>query len=168
MKKLMLIPIALIVLAGTIAACGGSDDKELEVSDVWSRTSATTQENGAVYMTIKSPVDDRLVKAGVPTSIGAKTEIHETVTSGSQNEGGEGQEPMGSGDGEMGGDAMMSMRPVSAIDLPAGEDTVLEPGGYHIMILNLAKPLQIGQTFPVTLTLEKAGEVQVDATVKEG
>jgi len=75
---------------------------------------------------------------------------------------------MGSGDGEMGGDAMMSMRPVSAIDLPAGEDTVLEPGGYHIMILNLAKPLQIGQTFPVTLTLEKAGEVQVDATVKEG
>ncbi|MBK8294778.1 MAG: copper chaperone PCu(A)C [Solirubrobacterales bacterium] len=168
MKKLMLIPIALIVVAGTLAACGGSDDEKLEISDVWSRTSAVSQENGAVYMTIKSPVDDRLVKASVSTSIGAKTEIHETVTSGSETEGGEGQEAMKPGDGEMGGDAMMSMRPVSAVDLPAGQDVVLAPGGYHIMILELAKPLQIGETFPVTLTLETAGEVQVDATVKEG
>lgn len=149
MKKPLLIPVALIVLAGTLATCGGSDDGKLQISDAWSRTPAVTQENGAVYMTIQSPVDVQLIKVGVPASIAGKAELHGTVASGS------------------GGDSVMSMRPASALDLPAGQDVVLEPGGSHVMLLKLAKPLQSGETFPLTLTLEKAGEVQVDATVRE-
>ena len=183
MNKKLLIPIVLIVLAGTLAACGGSNDDELEITDVWSRTSAMTQENGAVYATFKSPVDDSLIKASVPAAVAAKTELHETVTSEPTTEGemgdtmdGQSQMDADSGmdaEGERGSDAemgssMMGVRPVAAIELPAGEEVFLEPGGYHIMILELVKPLSIGQTIPVTLTLEEAGEVQVDATVREG
>ena len=60
----------------------------------------------------------------------------------------------------MGGDDMgmggMTMREVARIPLPAGEAVTLEPGGYHVMLLELAAPLTAGQTFPVTLTFEEA------------
>ncbi|MGB0120744.1 MAG: copper chaperone PCu(A)C [Solirubrobacterales bacterium] len=182
MKKLILIPIMMFVLAGTVVACGGSDD-DLEVTDVWSRVTTPTQDSGAVYMTIESPEDDKLLKASVPASIAGKTEVHETVSSDAETEGSMDEDAMSDdsmsedamdedamGDDSMHGDdhdMLMGMRPVSSIDLPAGEEVILEPGGYHIMMMDLADPITDGETFQVTLTFEKAGEVEVNATARE-
>ncbi|MFZ8900881.1 MAG: copper chaperone PCu(A)C [Ilumatobacteraceae bacterium] len=44
---------------------------------------------------------------------------------------------------------------------------MLKPGGYHVMIFDLVAPLEIGQTFDVTLTFEKAGDVIVPVEVRE-
>ena len=41
-----------------------------------------------------------------------------------------------------------------------------EPGGYHVMLIDLVKPLEVGQTVPVTLTFAKAGTIEVTATVR--
>jgi len=180
MKKLLLIPILMLTLAGTIAACGSSEES-LKVTDAWTRVTTPSQETGAIYLTVNSPENDKLVKASVPTSIAGKTEIHETVTSDpnadesmgdDKDQGSMKDESMGgqSADESMhGGDtgSMMGMRHVSSIDLSAGEDLVLEPGGFHIMLFDLTGPIKDGDVVPVTLTFEKAGEVKVDATARE-
>lgn len=48
------------------------------------------------------------------------------------------------------------------LPLPAGEMVVLEPGGLHVMFVNLTAPLVQGQSFPATLVFENAGEVTVE------
>jgi hypothetical protein len=66
------------------------------------------------------------------------------------------------------GSESMTMQPVDSIELPAGEAVELKPGGYHIMLLDLVKPLEVGQSIDVTLTFDKAGEKTVTAEVREG
>jgi len=61
---------------------------------------------------------------------------------------------------------VMRMREVPAIDLPAGQRVELRPGGLHIMFINLKAPLKVGDTFPVRLRFEKAGEVEVSFKVE--
>jgi len=62
----------------------------------------------------------------------------------------------------------MSMQQVPSIVVPAGESVALEPGGFHIMLMQLAEPLETGSEFTVTLTFEKAGAIDVNVTVREG
>ena len=61
----------------------------------------------------------------------------------------------------------MTMKPVESITLPKGVMVELKPGGYHIMMLKLAKPLKVGDTVKITLTFDKAGIVLVDVPVRE-
>lgn len=61
---------------------------------------------------------------------------------------------------------VMRMRPLEAVDLPAGGAVTLQPGGLHLMLIELRQPLQQGETVPVTLVFEKAGEVQVQLAVQ--
>jgi copper(I)-binding protein len=61
----------------------------------------------------------------------------------------------------------MKMRPIEAIEVNLGEPTVLRPGGLHIMLIGLKKPLVAGQTFPLRLRFEKAGELPVEVTVRK-
>lgn len=136
----------------------------IEITGAWARTSPAVATAGAVYMTISNSaeVDDALLGASVDASVAATVELHETVEG----------EPMGSTttgmDGGMGGGTdggMMTMQPVDEIAVPAGDAAVLEPGGFHIMLLDLATPLEVGTTVTVTLTFEQAGEIEVTADV---
>jgi copper(I)-binding protein len=68
---------------------------------------------------------------------------------------------MGTGGGEM------TMRPVEFVELPAGVAVEMKPGGHHIMLMDLAKPLAAGTTFKLTLTFEKAGEITIDVPVRD-
>lgn len=62
---------------------------------------------------------------------------------------------------------VMEMRPLTdGVEIPAGETVALEPGGYHIMLIGLKHDLNAGDTFDLTLTFERAGEVVVPVTVQ--
>ncbi len=61
---------------------------------------------------------------------------------------------------------VMRMRQVDAIDVPSNKTIVLEPNGTHIMLVGLKAPLKRGDSFPMTLKFEKAGEVVVDVKVQ--
>ncbi|MFM8856421.1 MAG: copper chaperone PCu(A)C [Actinomycetota bacterium] len=177
-----------------IASCGGDDDSsadtaapvgaDIAISAAWARTSPMSVTVGAVYMDITASADDELLSASVDPSIAASVEIHETVaadmTSGDSampgEEGEEASEDTMAGDmsggmtedtmaGDMSGE--MTMRPVSSVVLPAGETVMLMPGGYHIMLLDLAAPLEVGQTFDVTLTFANAGTKVVTVEVRD-
>ena len=71
---------------------------------------------------------------------------------------------MAHGGGEMG---EMTMQEVDEIPLPAGETVVLEPGGYHIMLLDMPETLEAGATFDLTLTFASGDTQTVTATVRD-
>jgi hypothetical protein len=61
----------------------------------------------------------------------------------------------------------MMMRPMESIEIKPGESVAFEPGGLHIMLIDLKAPLLAGQDFPLTLHFEKAGEVVVEVAVEK-
>lgn len=152
MRRLILLVATMALVA---AGCGG--DSGVSVDSPWARNSPMMANAGAVYMDLDSSDGDRLVGAAVDASIAGTVEIHETAMV-------EGEMSEGSEEG-MGG-AMM-MQEVGEIALPAGETVNLEPGGFHIMLLNIATPLELGQKFDVTLAFETAGEKVVEVEVRE-
>jgi copper(I)-binding protein len=152
----------------TLVSCGGSDSASdttavatpatpvITVSGQWARTSPDATDMGAAYLTINSDTDDSLVSAMVDSSVAAMAEIHEMVPVESEMST---ESPMDS--------SAMTMQEVDQIDIVAGTPLELKPGGYHVMLMKLVKPLLTGETFKVTLTFTKAGAVVVDVPVLE-
>jgi copper(I)-binding protein len=136
---------ALALCAGIGHAALAQSSAPVEITHAWARATAATAKTGGAYLTIanKGASDDRLV--AVAGTVAAKAELH--VTS------------MDNG--------VMKMRPLPAVDIKAGGQAELKPGGMHIMLVGLAAPLKEGQTFPLTLTFEKAGKVEVTVTVEK-
>ena len=62
---------------------------------------------------------------------------------------------------------VMKMRPIASLDIPAGQPVILKPSGEHIMLMGLNGPLREGQSFPLSLTFEKAGAREVTVAVEK-
>lgn len=148
-----------------LAACGSSDDSStstssakssggVDITNAWARVTPQNAKAGAAYMTISSTGGDVLTGVSVPASIAGEAQLHETMTASSQ-------------DDSMSGSGTMSMKEVGKIAIPAGGSVALKPGGYHVMLMKLAKPITAGERVPLTLTFEKAGTVKVDAVTKD-
>ena len=150
-----------LLLVGTLGltACGDSESNEapdttmaasteeaVTVTGQWARTSPMETTAGAVYMSINVAEDDELVGAMVDMSVAEMAQVHETVTA---------------------DDGTMSMQEVESVAVTAGTPTELKPGGYHIMLMKLAKPLETGSTISVTLKFANAGDIVVDVPVLE-
>ncbi|MFO1540089.1 MAG: copper chaperone PCu(A)C [Chloroflexota bacterium] len=119
---------------------------ELHVEGAWARASAMMDRAGAAYLVVRNggSADDALV--GVATPAAMHAELHETTTDAA---------------------GMMGMVAVDAVPVPAGGMAVLEPGGYHVMLMGLTGPLVAGTTIPLTLTFASGAVVEVDAEVRE-
>lgn len=170
------------VLLFTLAACGGTTTTTtttttgaaIEVRDPWVRPAVVGSEtmdnqmaehghagddsmdhsghsgyaggrNSAAYMTLvnNGNTADRLISA--TTDVAQVVELH-TV--------------------EMEGN-VMKMRPVEQIDIPANGQVELRPGGLHVMLIDLKQSLKEGDTVNLTLILEHAGEIAVQAPVRQ-
>lgn len=114
---------------------------QVQVTQAWARATPGKSTIGAAYATVTAPAGDRLVAAATP--VAGVAEIH--------------QHTMENG--------IMKMRQVDAVPLPAGQAVTLSPGGYHIMLMDLKAPLVAGQSFPLTLTFEKAGTIETKVMV---
>jgi hypothetical protein len=51
--------------------------------------------------------------------------------------------------------------------VPANGEAVLKPGSFHVMLIGLTRDLVAGETMSVTLTFEQAGDVTVQAPIRE-
>ncbi len=105
------------------------------VKDAWARATVQGQQATGVFMQLTSPADARLV--GVSSPVAGVAEVHEMKM--------EGQ--------------VMKMRAVQGgLALPAGKPVALQPGGYHIMLMDLKLPVQKDTTIALTLVLrDEAG-----------
>jgi len=155
--------LALLAIAPlALAACGGDDP--ITIEGQWARTSPAMASMGAAYMDITSSEDDQLVGVSVPASIAARAEIHEMVPADMAMDDSM-DESMDDGEMDMDMGAMV-MQQIMALDLPAGETVSLEPGGYHVMLIDLAEPLAEGDTFNVTLDFAEADDLTVEVVVR--
>lgn len=63
-------------------------------------------------------------------------------------------------------DSVMKMDKVERIEIPAGGEVALQPGGLHVMFLGVNQELKAGGTTSFTLTFEKGGSVTLEAPVR--
>lgn len=140
--KMIKFGFVVVALALVAAACGGGDD--IAVDDVWGRPSPMTEGNGAFYMQISgSGEDDTLVNA--MSDACGMVELHETSMT----------------------DGVMSMQHLpEGIDVPAGETVSLEPGGLHVMCMNVTDPFEEGDMIDVDLVFESGTEMTVTAEIR--
>ena len=145
----------------------------LEISDVWARTSPASVDTGAAYMTITGGTDDdTLLSASVEASVAGMVQIHEMVPAGEGTGdtmamgGSDTSMAMGSDTSAAEDEAMVMQELKDGLAIPAGDTVKLAPGGYHVMLLELAEPLKEGATFDLTLTFEQAGEKTVPVEVR--
>ena len=61
---------------------------------------------------------------------------------------------------------MAKMRPASSLVIAPGETLTAEPGGLHLMLVDLRTPLVKGATVPLVLTFKDAGEVTVQLKIE--
>lgn len=66
---------------------------------------------------------------------------------------------------EFSAEGVARMTHLDAIDIPAGETVVLEPGGMHVMLMGLTGTLAEGEAVPATLVFERAGRVEVEFAI---
>jgi len=149
MKKMTLAAIAGLITIGSFMLPATASDQgshsQIEVDEAWARARTATAKVAGAFMEIenKSSEDDRLISA--TAEISERVELHTTKMK----------------DGMM---RMMQMK--EGIVIPAGEEVKFQPGGYHVMFLGLKGKLEEGSMFPVTLTFEKAGDIEVMVHVK--
>lgn len=143
--------IALSALAVSLAACqpaGAHDYKlgDLEISHPWSRPAAQGM-NGAGYLTVVNTgrAPDRLRAVESPAA--TRVEIHETSMTG----------------------GVMRMRQLAdGYAIGSGERLELKPGGGHLMLIGLKRPLKAGEKVPATLVFDRAGRITVELAVQTG
>lgn len=114
----------------------------VEVESAWVRPTAPGALVGGAYMTLLgAPLADRLLSASSPAA--AAVELHTHVLA----------------------DGIARMRPVAAIEVPAGGRVELKPGGLHLMLINLKAPLTTGSRVQIQLHFETSGLRTIDVPV---
>jgi copper(I)-binding protein len=114
----------------------------------------------ATYLVVSNSGSAPDALVGVASDVARTVQLHETVVV-SPSPGASGM-----GMASPSGGAMMAMRPVAKVEVPAAGSIELKPGGYHIMLMGMLRQLKPGDTFTVTLTFEKAGTKSVTVEVR--
>jgi len=134
---------------GLAAAGAGAQDYaagDIRITHVYATPTPPGARIGAAYLSARNQgsQDDRLIGAASPAA--ARVEVH---------------------NGEIGTDGVMRMREIEAVPMPAGSTTGMKPGGgEHLMLMDLARPLVAGESFPMTLEFERGGKVEVRVAVE--
>ena len=115
----------------------------ITIEHPWARPAASG--NSAAYFTLENAgAADRLID--VASDVAGSAEMHSTTI-----------DAQGVG----------RMVPVQAVDIPADAQAKFAPGGLHVMLVGVTRPLVQGEEFPLTLTFEKAGAVTVEVAVEK-
>ena len=154
-SKYLIAPFAALALTFSLAACGSDDDASdsseevaadgVTITDAWVRQPADGQTVSAAYGTIQNDSGEDITLVGASVPVQGMVEIHETI---------------------MGDDGAMSMQEKEDGFLVAdGETFVLQPGGPHVMMMQI-EPEEITGTIDVTFIFDNGAEVTVPAEVR--
>jgi copper(I)-binding protein len=140
-----------------VAACGSaSAGGELAASGAWARPTPAGATNGVVYLSVTSDTDDEIIAVEVPQTVAERAELHMTTTDGG-----------GAGHHGSGGGAPISMGEVEGVPIGAGSTVDFEPGGNHVMLIDVAEPLERGQRFTLRLTMTSDRTIETDVVVAD-
>jgi len=135
------------ILCAVLLAASATAQGQVEAWAAWARATVQGQTTAGVYMQLTSSEHASLVGVESPAAGGA--EVHETRMEGK----------------------VMRMRALSSLELLPGKTVEFKPGGYHIMLLELKRPLKKGEVVPIRLKLEMKDKsirtLEVRAEVRE-
>jgi len=140
---------AALVLAAVLA-CGaagcGEPANGVRVSGAWVRATPNGATVGAAYVTLRSATGDTLLGVSVPADIAGAAQLHEIVRDAA---------------------GRLAMHELARLPLPAGRDVSMQPGGMHIMLVGVRRPLAPGGTIMLTLRFARAGTLVQRVPVRE-
>lgn len=122
--------LSVVLLLGSLSLPAMAEDQmqaQVQISQAWTRATAPGQQVGAAYMTLQSKADLWLEKVESP--VAGSVEIHSMTMK----------------------DGIMQMRMLEKLALKANQQEKLEPGGFHLMLFDLKKPLKTGESVDFTL-----------------
>jgi hypothetical protein len=142
LKRLHRLVVA-IALSLALAVSAGAQPTAPEIRDAWARATPAGAKAGATDATLVNggTTADRLVAASTP--VAGRAQLHAHIDDA----------------------GVLRMETVAAIELKPGTSTTLSPGGQHIMLLELKRPLMPRESFPTAVTLEKAGTLWMQVKV---
>jgi copper(I)-binding protein len=137
------LPAACLALLSLLAPAGAAQPPALSAHDAWIRATPGV-DVAAAYLTLHNGGTQVVVLSGVSSPEAASAMLHETRIVNGQS----------------------TMRPHEPLRIAPGETVRLAPGGLHIMLHNLKRPLAAGDEVPLVLLLEGAGNLTVMARVR--
>jgi periplasmic copper chaperone A len=142
MNRMKLAAFAVLVSGATIAQA----QAPVTMTGAWVREPVPGRPTTAAYVVLENPGATDLTIVSAATDAAGKVELHEMIRSGD----------------------MMRMSPVKSVIVPARGKVELKPGGLHIMLFELKKPLKEGDSVELTFTTDKGATMKTTAAVKKG
>ena len=137
---------AMFLASASLHARDATTPRNVRVAHPYARSTVPGQASGAAYLTIENQGKQADKLIAITSPVAKSVEIH-TMS--------------------MEGD-VMKMREVQSIELKPHAKIAMNPGdGYHIMLIGLKQPLKRGDKFPLTLSFENSGKVDVSVTVED-
>lgn len=159
-SRLALAALGLLV-ATTLSACGSEEEAprtdlqsdvtpsaSLVVEDPWVRATDGAKDTSmtAAFMVLENQGSAAVTVTGASSDVAGTVELHDMVMT----------------------DGKGVMTPIEdGIEIEPGKGQLLQPGGLHVMLMDLREELAAGDEMTLTLTLSDDSEVEVTAPVKE-
>ncbi len=116
----------------------------VEIDEAWMRAMPPGQPTAAAYVSLRNPDAEQVLLTGASTPLAGSVEIHRSEQV----------------------DGMWRMRRLEGVPVPAGGTASMAPGGVHLMLFKMTRPLKEGDTLPLTLTFDSGERVEVDVEVR--
>jgi len=146
MKRHIQVVVALVACL-TAAAGVAADEYRLQTLRIvhpFARATPPGAQSGGAYLTIENSGTTAATLVSAASPVAGAVELHQMATDG----------------------GMMTMRAVRALDVPPGGKLELKPGAYHLMLLDLKQPLKVGDKFPLKLSFQNLGTVEIAVEVE--
>lgn len=130
-------------LLGTQALAHDFTAGDMHIIHPWSRALPPVAPTGAAYLVLENKGEqaDRLIAATSP--IAGRVELHEHIHQ----------------------DGLMKMQQIDSVEIAPGAAVEFKPGSHHFMLFGLQQPLTEGSSYPMTLSFEQAGDVEIEVKV---
>jgi len=144
-------PGLLLIFAITVG-CGPAGGPDVQADEPWARAMVVSEDagegpsgvNSAVYLRLRNVGGAADTLLGGESPVSRRVEVHRSF---------------------MDGD-VMRMREAGLLPIPPGDEVVLEPGGLHIMLLDLTESLVEGDTLSLVLEFRRTGPVSLRVPIR--
>jgi len=151
MRGLQAIMLSSLVIATSAVAHNHNADKNkqqhanIEISQAWARALPPVVPNGAAYFTLVNHNNKEIVVTGVSSDIAKHSMLHESYFE----------------------DSKVAMRHIEELVVGSHKSVTFKPGGFHVMLMGLKKPLTKGGEFTMTLMLKDGSEMTTLVKIKD-
>jgi len=137
--------VTLLLFAGLLLLSTQVFANLLTVEDAYVRATPPNSKNSAAFMVIKNTSKKEVKLIATGSDIADRVELHTHLHV----------------------DGMMKMRQVDNVIIKAESSVSLQPGGYHVMFLNVKQPLKEGQSIALLLYFNNGEQIKINVPIKK-